>query len=358
MMGPHANIELDALRHNLQRVREISPGSAVMAVIKANAYGHGALRAAGALVAADAFAVARVEEGVVLREAGFQKDILVLEGSFGGAELQAASRHHLMLAVVRPQQLEVLDRKVLPQPVNCWLKLDTGMHRLGFQLPQAREAYQRLQACPNVGGPVRLMTHLANADNLQDDTTSKQLAAFLPLAESWGVQASMANSAGILGWPQSHGEWVRPGIMLYGASPFMGGRGENDGLKPVMTFCSRLLAVNRYAKGEAVGYGGSWRCPEDMPLGVVAVGYGDGYPRHAPSGTPVLLNGQRVPLAGRVSMDMISVDLRTQPDARVGDPVVLWGEGLPAEEIADCAGTISYELFCGVTPRVRFRVSN
>lgn len=356
-MGPSALIDLSALRHNLQCAREAAPDSRVIAVIKANAYGHGMLRAAGALESADAFAVARVVEGVSLREAGFDKDILVLEGCFDAAELSAAAKNRLELAINQPEQLDMFEQAALSGPVRCWLKLDTGMHRLGFQVSAAEEAYRRLLACNNVHREMRLMTHLANADDLKDDASRMQISEFIPLEEAFGIPASIANSAAILGWPESHREWNRPGIMLYGASPIIGGRAVDHGLKPVMTLSSHLIAVNQYAKGAALGYGGSWCCPEAMPVGVVAIGYGDGYPRHARAGTPVLLNGRRVPLVGRVSMDMISLDLRSQPDARPGDPVVLWGEGLPSEEIAECAQTISYELFCGVTGRVPFKES-
>jgi len=353
-MGPKALIDLSALRHNLQRVRLAAPKSRAIAVIKANAYGHGMLRIAGALGQADAFAVARVEEGVMLREAGFDKPVLVLEGCFNRDELETASRQGLQLAINHPQQLELFNGPLLPGPVSCWLKVDTGMHRLGFRPQQAKAAFDRLKQSDSVAEPLRLMTHLANADDLEDETSERQMRAFLPLLEAFGVEGSIANSAGIRGWPASHQAWVRPGIMLYGASPFVRGRAGTDALQPVMTFSSRLIAVNHYQKDEPIGYGASWRCPEAMPVGVVAVGYGDGYPRHAPSGTPVLVNGQRVPLVGRVSMDMISVDLRSRPEAGIGDPVVLWGQGLPAEEIAEAAGTIAYELFCGVTARVRF----
>jgi len=352
--GPSALIDLSALRHNLQCARDAAPDSRVIAVIKANAYGHGMLRAAAALDSADAFAVARVVEGVSLREAGCDKEILVLEGCFDGAELSAASQYRLELAINQSEQLDMLEQAVLPDPVRCWLKLDTGMHRLGFQVSAARDAHRRLLACDNVHSELRLMTHLANADDLKDDASRMQISEFIPIEEAFGIPASIANSAAILGWPESHRAWNRPGIMLYGASPIISGRAVDYGLKPVMTLSSHLIAVNHYAKGAALGYGGSWCCPEAMPVGVVAIGYGDGYPRHARAGTPVLLNGKRVPLVGRVSMDMISLDLRTQPDARPGDPVVLWGRGLPSEEIAECAQTISYELFCGVTSRVPF----
>ena len=353
-MNPQALIDLSALKHNLNRAGQAAPHSRIIAVIKANAYGHGLIRAAQSLSAADQFAVARVSEGVQLRAAGIDKPILILEGCFDKEELQVASAQQLQLVIHCREQLLLLEMVEVSSPVACWLKINSGMHRLGIPPDGAVEAHHRLSKLPSVSPPVRLMTHLANADDLQDSASRLQLERFRPLVEKLEVESSIANSAGILGWPETRSEWIRPGIMLYGASPFLNGRAENDGLQPVMTLTSRLIAINLCPRGAGIGYGGSWRCPEEMSVGVVAIGYGDGYPRHAPSGTPVLLNGERLPLVGRVSMDMITLDLRTQPEAHVGDPVTLWGRGLPAEEIAEAAGTIAYELFCGVTSRVEF----
>lgn len=351
-----ASIHIAALRHNLQRVREAAPRSRVMVVIKANGYGHGGVTVARALADADAFAVAGIDEALGLREAGIEGRVLLLSGAHAGAELEAASRHRLDVVVHHETQLEMLERTRLPRPLAVWLKVDSGMHRLGVAPEAARVFWRRLKACPQAGEHVRLMTHLANADDRRDPATERQLARFRASTEGLEGERSIANSAGVLGWPQSHAEWVRPGIMLYGISPFVGGVAANDGLQPAMTLSTRLIAVNRVPRGEAVGYGGTWVCPEDMPVGVAAVGYGDGYLRSLPSGTPVLVNGQRVPLVGRVSMDLISVDLRTQPDARPGDEVVLWGRGLPVEEPAQLAGTIPYELVCRVAQRVEWAV--
>ena len=354
MLTPAALIDLAAARHNLNCAKAAAPASKVIAVIKANAYGHGMLRIARALEAADAFGLARMEEAVRLRQAGVEKQLVALEGFFGRDELEAASHYQIEPVISNREQLSLLEKRRLPQQIACWLKVDTGMHRLGFATAEAAAAHARLASCASVRPPIRLMTHLASADDLQDSATANQLQLFLPLISQLGGEISIANSAALLGWPQTHYDWVRPGIMLYGASPLLGGSGERHELKPVMTLSSRLIAVNQCRRGDRIGYGGSWCCPEEMPVGVVAIGYADGYPRHAPAGTPLLVNGSRVPLVGRVSMDMVTVDLRGQPQARVGDPVVLWGRGLPAEEIAEAAGTISYELFCGVTQRVKF----
>jgi len=347
-----ALIDIPALRHNFQQVRKAAPGRRILAVVKADAYGHGVERVARALDDADGFAVARIEEGRALRAIGIARPVLLLPGVCGGKELAAAATLDLDLVVHHDSQIASLERASLRQPARVWLKVDTGMHRLGFAPEHVASARQRLEACPSVDAPVRLMTHLARADERDDASTREQIARFLSLEKRGESQTSLANSAGVLGWPDSHGDWVRPGIMLYGISPFAGGRGEAEGLRPVMTFTSRLIAVNRLRKGDAIGYGGTWSCPEDMPVGVVAVGYADGYPRHAPVGTPVLVNDVRVALVGRVSMDLVSVDLRSQPTAMPGDPVILWGRGLPVEEVAEHVGSIGYELVSRIAPRV------
>ena len=353
-LGPQAYVDISALEHNLQRVRQAAPNSRVMAMLKANAYGHGMLLAANALADADSFGVARVGEGVELRAAGITKPIVILEGFFSAEELQQAAANNLHLVIHEPGQLVTLQQQSLTSPVTCWLKVDTGMHRLGFAVEEAMQAYAALDACASVADGVGVMTHFSNADDPQNPETEHQIRLLQPLIKQTGAVASMANSGGILNWPESHVDWVRPGIMLYGSSPFNGKSGEDDGLRPVMTLQSTLIAKHNFKKGDGIGYGKTYICPEDMPVGVVAIGYGDGYPRHAPSGTPVLLNGELVPLAGRVSMDMITVDLRSQPQAQVGDRVTLWGEGLSADIVADHAGTISYELFCRLTGRVEF----
>jgi alanine racemase len=365
-----AVIDLTALTANLERVRRQAPGQRIAAVIKANGYGHGMLRVARALQQADAFAVASIDEALDLRLAGIDKPIILLEGFFTVEELALIQRHRLTIVLHHEEQLRTLESLAVgPQldaaiPLSVWLKLDTGMHRLGFPPSRTAALVERLCDCRLVErSSLVLMTHLANADDRRDPLTAQQADVFTDavtrLDATMGAGCSVANSAGILGWPQtlSNGagpSWVRPGIMLYGVSPFLDSSAAEHDLRPVMTLKSRLIAIQERQAGDAVGYGSSWRCPEDMRVGVVAIGYGDGYPRAAGNGTPVLLNGRRVPLAGRVSMDMLTVDLRGQDMASIGDEVILWGDGLPVEEIATCAGTIAYELLCRVTHRVRF----
>lgn len=347
-----AEIDLAALRHNLLRIRDLVPQARIMAVIKANAYGHGMVRVARALDLADAFAVARVDEGVRLREAGITQRIAVLQGFTRNEELDLHFRFDLEPVIHSEMQIELLERADRKGSIAVWLKVDTGMHRLGLPPERIEACRTRLLASARVRAPLPIMTHLANADIVEDDTTGRQLEVFGRVSATT-IQRSIANSAGVLGWQSSHAEWIRPGLALYGVSPFPGRCGTDEGLRPVMTLKSGLIAVKTLNAGEPVGYGGDWVCPRATRMGIAAIGYGDGYPRSVTSGTPVLVAGRRAPLIGRVSMDMISVDLTELPDARVGDTVTLWGEGLPVEEIAGRAGTIPYVLLCNVTQRVR-----
>jgi alanine racemase len=352
----YAVLNLDAVQHNLQMVRRYAPEAKIMAVIKANGYGHGLQRIAEALQNADAFAVARVDEGIRLRKAGIKNRIAVLEGFTCAEELDELVNYRLDPLVHSLEQLEILESRTEQSACAIWLKLDTGMNRLGFKPKDFNAVYQRLNRCSIIRQPISLMTHLANADDKQDATTLKQISLFNDTVTTHAQLAnerSIANSAGILAWKEALTDWVRPGVMLYGISPFPDSTGEQLGLKPVMALYSRLISVKHIAKGDKVGYAGTWICEKPTTLGVVAIGYGDGYPRYAKTGTPVLVNGQRAPLIGRVSMDMITVDLERQPHAKPGDPVTLWGDGLAVEEIALCADTIPYTLVCGVTERVQ-----
>lgn len=358
-----ATINLAALKHNLAVVNKAASPQKIMAVIKADAYGHGMARVAQALLDVltmqDAFAVASIDEAVMLRAVGITNSIVVLEGFNSSADLDLIQQHDLTVVVHHISQVILLELHAeLASNIKCWLKIDTGMHRLGFAPDDVKKMYQRLLNT-GVDTEIGLMTHLANADDRGDAKSEQQIELFNHIVSGNPAETSLANSAAILGWPTAHGHWVRPGIMLYGVNPFINSNEDDTarletGLKPVMTLSAALIAVNKISKDETIGYGSTWQCPEDMLVGVVSIGYGDGYPRHAPSGTPVLVNGKRVALIGRVSMDMIMLDLREQSDAKVGDEVILWGEGLPVEEIAAAASTIGYELLCGVTKRVAF----
>jgi alanine racemase len=351
-----ARIDLRALQHNFSRVQRAAPDSQVMAIIKANAYGHGLVRVAQALPQAAAFGVACLDEAISLREAGFDRRIVLLEGLFGPDDLNLICGYRLDVVVHHASQLDWLAKTPLLTPLDVWLKLDTGMHRLGFEPGRVNEIAARLNAIPQVNA-VRYMTHFSCADDLDNTDTREQIELFNGVVAGMSGEQSLANSAGLLGWPAARADWVRPGIMLYGSSPLAGRSAESLELQPVMTLTTRLIAVNMRKQGDTIGYGGDYRCQQDMPIGVAALGYGDGYPRHASSGSPVLVNGQRAMIAGRVSMDMICIDLRACPDAQVGDEVTLWGDGLPIDEVAAAAGTIAYELLCGVGSRVQFDYS-
>lgn len=348
------HLDLDAVRHNLAQVKRYAPNNKIMAVIKANAYGHGMTRVARALEQADGLAVARVDEGVRLRKAGFTQTITVLQGFVCADELQLLLQHQLDAVIHTPQQINILQQQTgTKSTLSIWLKMDTGMNRLGFKGSDFNAAYSQLMHCDLIKQPINLITHFANADDLLDNKTRRQIDAFNHATQGYFGQRSIANSAGIIGWPDSISDWVRPGLMLYGCSPFAGKIGADFGLKPVMSLHSRLISVKNLAAGETVGYSGTWQCPIDTRLGVISIGYGDGYHRHTRCGAPVLVNGHRVPLIGRVSMDMITVDLNSQPNAQPGDPVTLWGKDLPVEEIAQHAETIPYTLLCGITQRVQ-----
>ena len=350
-----ARIDLAALRHNyLVAKRRIAGQRAkAWAVVKADAYGHGLLRTAAALSdVVDGFALLDIEAAVALRDAGFRQPILLLEGFFDAADLAVCGEYGLIPSVHRSEQLQMIAAAALPQPLPIYLKLNTGMNRLGFtlaQLPAVRSALAQSMAI----GAVTLMAHFAEADG--ERGVAWQLETFNAMRALWpaGTPVSLANSAAILRHPQTAHDWVRPGIMLYGASPFADESAASFDLKPVMTLSSRILGVQQIAAGERVGYGGTFVAQRPTRLGIVACGYADGYPRHAPSGTPILVAGQRSTTLGRVSMDMLACDLTDLPAAGVDSPVVLWGEGLPADEVAAAAGTISYEVFCALARRVK-----
>ena len=353
MKGATAQIESQALQHNLAVVRaQIPVNTKVVAVVKANAYGHGLVQVAKTLSSADAYAVARLEEALILRSSGIVKPIIMLEGFFSPDDLPVLAANNIQTAVHSVEQLDALEQMQLSNPVTVWLKLDTGMHRLGVRPEEAEAFCERLAKCRNVVQPFNFITHFSRADELNDMTTTRQIELFNQLTQKYPGECSLASSAGIMEWHDAHADWIRPGIMLYGASPFEGKTGVDHGLKPVMTLKSSLIAVRLVKQGEPVGYGAKWVAQQDTKIGVVAIGYGDGYPRMAPSGVPVLVNGRIVPLVGRVSMDMLTIDLGPDAKDQVGDDVTLWGDGLPVETVAEAIGTIPYELITKLTPRV------
>jgi len=360
-------IDAAALRHNLGVARRAARDRGIFAAVKADGYGHGLLTAASAFAEAGAagFAVATPGEALALREAGFDQRILVLQGALDAEEIELGIARRLEMVFHDFSQIEMLERAcdrwgqgVRAGGVAAWLKLDTGMHRAGIMPQDLGEARSRLQGCRVVGDRVGLMTHFARADEPDPSCTREQVACFGEAADGWRGETSLCNSAGLLGF-DAGGDWVRPGIMLYGGNPFIFGRAADHDLLPAMQFRTVLIAVREVPRGGAIGYGGRFTAPERMPVGIVAVGYGDGYPRHAPDGTPILVNGQRTQVVGRVSMDMVTVDLRGIA-ARVGDEVECWGERLPVDAVAQSAGTISYELMCrlGGELRAEARVIN
>lgn len=347
-----AQIDLAAIRHNLSVVRRLVGTSRIVCVVKADAYGHGLSRACKALGGAEVLAVATTGEGFSCRNEGWKGRLLLLEGPSNAEEFDDAVAMGAEMVIHHENQLQLLARRHADVPTALWLKIDSGMHRLGFPPQNAAGIYGQLQQHSN-GHPIILMSHFACADDRQNPMTNRQIRIFDESVSSLKGEISLANSAAILNYPDSHRDYVRPGIMLYGVSPCTDRSAEEIGLQPAMNLVCDLIAINRVSKGESIGYGAAYSCLQDMLVGVAAIGYGDGYPRQARNGTPVLVNGQRASLVGRVSMDMITIDLSGLENARVGDRVTLWGAGLPLEEVALWANAIPYELICGVTARVK-----
>lgn len=355
MRPARALVDLDAFVHNYRHARQLAGGRA-LAVVKADAYGHGAVRCAQALDGhADGFGVACIEEALELREAGIQAPILLLEGFFTADELPLIERHRLWTAVASPWQIEMLERHAGPHPEQVWLKLDSGMHRLGLAPEEFADAWRRLRALDGIGDMVA-MTHFARADELGQQRTAEQLASFdrALAALPSGTTASVANSAGLMAWPGARRGWGRPGLMLYGTHMLDGPCSATDALRPVMTMESAVIALRDLQAGEPIGYGGGFVTERVTRVGVVAMGYADGYAQYAPAGTPVLVDGRRSRLIGRVSMDMLTIDLSDHPQARVGTKVELWGGRLPVAEVAAHAGTSPYRLLSGLkrVPRI------
>lgn len=344
-----AAIDLAALRHNLALVRRHASRSRAFAVIKANAYGHGLLRAARAMHEADGFALLELDDAVRLREAGYEQRIVLLEGFFSTRDLPVFIEHKLAAVIHSRDQIRMLKDLPAGGNLDILFKINTGMNRLGFTPADVPGAIADLQSNPAVA-QVTLMTHFADADDARG--VAWQLTEFERAAHGLKLPRSLANSAAILRYPETHFEWVRPGIMLYGCSPFAEETGSELGLKPAMTLASELIAVQNLKRGDTVGYGGTFTAEREMKIGVVACGYADGYPRHAPNGTPVAVDGTLTGTVGRVSMDMLCVDLNGVPDGRIGSRVVLWGASNPIENVAAAAGTVGYELMCALAPRV------
>jgi alanine racemase len=346
-----AIVSASALAHNLAIARQHAGTAKIWAVLKANAYGHGLQRAAEALKDADGFALLDFVDALKLRNAGIDKPILMLEGFFKPEDLPLLSRHRLTPVIHNVAQLEMLEKVTFVGKMDVYLKVNSGMNRLGFTVDNVRLAWNALDAHPGVGS-VTLMSHFADADG--EGGVAAQLQWFNELTQPFdSAPRSLANSAALLRFPEeTRTDWVRPGIMLYGCSPFTFKSAEEIGLKPAMTLQSEIIAVQNLQPGERVGYGQTYEAAQEMTIGVVACGYADGYPRHAPSGTPVLVAGQRTVTIGRVSMDMLCVDISNIEEAYIGTPVTLWGEGLSCDEVAQAAGTVSYQLLCALAPRV------
>lgn len=349
-----ATINLAALSNNLALVKRYAPNSKVMAVIKANGYGHGLLNAAQGLAQAEGFAVLNIEEAIQLRHAGYQQQILLLEGLFDADEALLANQLALTLVVHQTEQVTMLQALQLAQPFDVFLKINTGMNRLGFAPEQLPSVLAQLTECPNVG-QITLMSHFANAD--EPAGIAEPLALFQQISAPYpNYPVSLANSASVIRYPAAHLDWVRSGIMLYGASPFADQSAADIGLQAVMSLHSRIIAVQHLKAGTGLGYGYSFIAPQDMRIGVVACGYADGYPRHAGTGTPIAVAGRRTRVLGRVSMDMLFVDLSDLADCGLGDEVECWGNIIPVDEVAAAANTIAYELLCALAARVPVQV--
>jgi len=353
-----ATISQSALQHNLNVVKQYAPHSKIMSVVKANGYGHGLINVAHGLTDTDGFAVLGLNEAIDLREAGFEQTVLLLEGAFSADEVQLASGFNVDIVVHSMPQVEMLERAKLLRPINIHLKMNTGMNRLGFVPNEYMTIFNRLKACKNVA-EITLMTHFATAD--EDVGIAEPLQRFQNTIKTLKQPLSLANSAAILQHPEAHaqeieGSWVRPGIMLYGATPVSGTPASEFGLKPVMRFTSEIIAVQTLEKGESVGYGNRFTANKKTRVGVVACGYADGYPRHAPNSTPIAVSGKLTQTIGRVSMDMLFCDLTDAPEANIGAPVELWGNLVSVDAVAENSGTVGYELLCAVSRRVPMKV--
>jgi alanine racemase len=353
MRPTKATVNLSVIAENLRIAQRLAPQSKIMAVIKANAYGHGVVEVARELQSSvPAFAVAFFDEAVQLRDAGITRPILILQGTTSESDVAEASAKDFWLMMHSQQQVERVLHVDLSKPVQVWIKVNTGMNRLGLSETGLEDVFESLSASGNVHQDMVLCSHLACADELNNPMTMHQVNQSRTYAKKYGLPLSIANSAGIMGWPQSHAAWNRPGYMLYGNTPFETAEETRPDLIPAMSMDSEIISIRHLKRGDGIGYGQNWVAKQASRIGTIPIGYGDGYPRHAKNGTPVLVNGRRVPLAGRVSMDMISVDISKLDQVELGDPVELWGENISVNEVAKCAGTIGYEILAGLTGRV------
>lgn len=352
-----ASVDLSAIAHNFQYIRQkVGPSAKIMPMVKANAYGHGLIDVTHALPEADAFGVATINEAIRLRKSGITQAIFVMCGFRHPSEIQEFDDFQLTAVIHHPDQVTWLEQAAVQQPFSAWMKMDTGMHRLGMTPDEFAFCYKRLLRCPSIKTPVGVMTHMASADYDQD-FTREQLTIFHQLVDDYGIPLSVCNSAGVLNLGNVPYHLSRPGIMLYGVTPIAAQTGQSIGLKPAMTLTSYIISYRTVMSGESIGYGRAWVAPENTPVGIVTAGYGDGYPRHAISGTPVIIHGRRCPIVGRISMDMLAVDLRpVSGKVQIGDEVILWGAGLAVEEVASFADTIPYEVLCQLTDRVTRQV--
>ncbi len=351
-----ANINLTALQHNLDQIKKMAPRSRVLAMVKSNAYGHGLVPVAQALSSADALGVACLSEAIQLRRAGLKQPIVLMSGFSDPTMLSEIETYQLDCVIHQPEQVTWLTQRRLQYAPNLWFKINTGMNRLGFLPDQVEKAYTSLLQCPWLEKPIRWMTHFANSDDMLASSNQAQLNCFKQAIKDYPGEKTAANSAAILHFPEAHFDWVRPGIMLYGISPLSDKTGSMLGLKPVMTLLAKLVSVYRIKAGERVGYGSTWEALEEMPIGVISLGYGDGYPRLAGTRNAMVnIQGVLCPLIGRVSMDLMTVDLRPCANAKTGDTVVIWGNDLPVEQTAAAVDTIGYELVCHVSSRVEFQ---
>jgi alanine racemase len=345
-----AYINLSALTFNLQAVKKIAKNSKIMAVLKANAYGHGLVETVKAIKSVEGIAILTIEEAVKIRKAGFKNTILLLEGLFVAEDIHQVEKLNLNLVLHNDQQIEYLNEVTLKNPINVHLKINTGMNRLGFSPDQVDYLIENLNANPNVAG-ITLMTHFATADEKEGIT--KQLDCFNRVTNNYNFSSSVANSAALYKFPEARLDWVRPGILLYGASPFDDISAKKIDVKPVMSLMSKIIAIQNIKKGQAVGYGNNFIAKEDMRIGIVACGYGDGYPRHAKTGTPIFVHNKITKTIGRVSMDMLYVDLSKIDKAGIGSKVEMWGSLISVDEVAKNSGTVGYELLCNISASTR-----